>query len=224
MNILINDVQCTLSTCEACVDHEKHLERAGLARDDYRNDNFRFIPSSDELMYAVNMQKVMMLPRIPGVKRVVFTRCIVGFNMTFAPIGGGKGGKPVGVIWHEAMCGRNDEDGTSTYINIVRDYRRDCRNFIFWANNCRAQNKNWTLYTTLCQFVNYPDSICESILIKYFEHGHTFIAADPFHKQVEDEMRKMKQVLDFKDFENCNSSKGVALQMTENDFLIIKAN
>ena len=68
--------------------------------------------------------------------------------MTFAPLGGKKGGKPVGIIWHEALCGRKDEDVTSTYVKFIKE-KRDCVKFTFWADNCSTQNKNWTLFTTL---------------------------------------------------------------------------
>ena len=34
----------------------------------------------------------------PGIKQAVFTRRIVAFNMTYAPLGGKNGGKPLGII------------------------------------------------------------------------------------------------------------------------------
>ena len=37
---------------------------------------------------SVDMQKVVMLPRLPGVKCAVFTKRIVVFNETFAALGG----------------------------------------------------------------------------------------------------------------------------------------
>ena len=73
------------------------------------------------------MQKVIMLPCMPGVKRCVFTKRIVAFNMTFAPLGGKKGGKPLAIIWHEALCGRYDEDIASTYVKFVKYFRHDYR-------------------------------------------------------------------------------------------------
>ena len=40
-----------------------------------------------------------------------------------------------------------------------------------------------------------------------------------FHKRVEDEMKKMKQVLDFKDFNKaCIAAHGIALEMSDDDF------
>ena len=166
MNILINDVDCNLISCKACSHYEKHLERANIARSVYMNDSHLYVAKKDETIQSVDMQKVIMLPRMPGVKRAVFTKRIVAFNMTFAPLGGWKGGKPLGIIWHETICGRNDEDVTSTYVKFVKDYKRDCRIITWWADNCSAQNKNWTLFTTFCQLVNNPSTSCGTLTKK----------------------------------------------------------
>ena len=82
--------------------------------------------------------------------------------MTFVPLGGiSQGlGKPVGIIWHEAIMGRADEDVTSSYIKFIM---RDAKKFLFWVDNCSAQNKNWTLYTALCYVVNSPSFKCETM-------------------------------------------------------------
>ena len=92
-----------------------------------------------------------------------------------------------------------------------------------WVDNCSTQNKNWTLFTTLCQLVNDSTNKCEMITLKYFEPGHTFMAADAFHKRVEDEMRKMKNVFDFEDFKNCIAAQGIAIEMLADDFYDYKS-
>ena len=58
------------------------------------------------------------------------------------------------------------------------------------------------MFTALCQVVNDPNTVCEKITIKYFEPGHTFMATDSFHHEIEDEMRRKRNLYDFKDFEN----------------------
>ena len=42
-----------------------------------------------------------MLPRMPGIKAAVFTRRIVGFHETFAPVGSFEHSKPIAMVWHE---------------------------------------------------------------------------------------------------------------------------
>ena len=59
------------------------------------------------------------------------------------------------------------------------------KHIIIWMDNCGPQNKNWTLYTALTAAVNSKDHpYLESITLKYFEVGHTFMSADSFHHQV----------------------------------------
>ena len=55
------------------------------------------------------------------------------------------------------------------------------RKFIFWSDNCAAQNKNWWLFTALVRQVTITDGP-ELITIKYFEPGHTHMSSDSFHK------------------------------------------
>ena len=84
-------------------------------------------------------------------------------------------------------------------------------------DNCSGQNKNWVLFTIFCYLLNV-NGFPESITIKYFEKGHTFISADSFHHQIEKEMRSKKNVCDFHDFEKIIESKVCKLPMTEGDF------
>ena len=92
------------------------------------------------------MQKVLMLPRMPGLKTAIFYQRSVVFHQTFAPLGGK--GKSVGVIWHEGIRGRDAKDVASTFIKFMQDVaHRDKDHFIIWADNYTAQYKNWWLCT-----------------------------------------------------------------------------
>ena len=170
-----NPLQCTI-----CKDWRIHNEKAMKSRREYQKD-VTTDHTEDEAYFA------------PGVKTSVFTRRLVVFHETFAPLGGGKK-KPVGVVWHEGIAGRNAEDVMSSYHKAMNStHCRDVNNFIFWADNCTAQNKNWTLYTGLVSMVN-SEAGPRTVTIKYFEKGHTFMAADSFHAQVEKGLRKKNNV------------------------------
>ena len=171
-----------------------------------------------------------MLPRLPGIKTAVYTRRIVLYHETFAPLVPSKEVvkkwkedkvmrcklKPLGMIWHEGIQGRNDEDVTSTVIKFLHHSQyRDASVIVTWADNCVGQLKNWTLYAALILEVNRHPNI-QKISIKYFEKGHTFMSADSFHAQVEKEMRK--RLYDFNVFEGGVSKSGVAVEMKAEDF------
>ena len=79
---------------------------------------------------------------------------------------------------------------------------RDFHNFVIWLDNYAGQNKNWTLYTALTNFVNTTTGPIK-ITLKYFTIGHTFMSADSFHRKVEKEMKDMKEVCDWADFMKC---------------------
>ena len=68
------------------------------------------------------MQKAIMLPKIPGLKVVMFCKRIVLLNETFAPIGGSTKGlkeKATGMLWDAAIKGREAPDVSSNYINYI---------------------------------------------------------------------------------------------------------
>lgn len=63
----------------------------------------------DELVVSAKMQEAILLPKIPGLKVVLFCKRIVLLNEICAPIGGCMKGwkeKATGVLWHEARLSK----------------------------------------------------------------------------------------------------------------------
>jgi len=204
--------------CTECIKWKEHIERARVSRKHYQDDG-ECILEDDTCIMSVDMQKVQMLPRLPGVKTCVFTRRLVAFHETFAPIGKLSKRPIVSVLWHEALSGRNAEDLASVFIKFMQ-YLRDVRHFIFYVDNCGAQNKNWTLFTALTAVVNF-DSGPDSVILRYLEKGHTFMSADSYHAKVESSLRKMKNVYDYNDFATVVERRGAkVINMAYKDFVL----
>ena len=92
---------------------------------------------------SVDMQNVIMLPRLRRLKQAIFCKRLVFFNETLPPVRGWKKSKtlkPTGVLWYEAIKSRSVEDVASVFIHFMHK-NRDIQCFIFWADNCLAQNK-----------------------------------------------------------------------------------
>ena len=158
------------TTCDKCKDFAVHKNNAARSREMYQVDNDKE-ENPEDAYFSVDMQKVIMLPRLPDVKTCVFTRHLVLFHETFTPLGEKCRGKVVGVIWHEAVSGRNAEDLASSYVKAMGlPTYRDSKNFVFWTDNCGAQNKNWVLFTATVAEVNRPGEP-ETITFKYLEKG-----------------------------------------------------
>lgn len=83
--------------CNLCCEAKKHIERSEVARRHYRLDAEGIHDSSTCIM-STDMQKVMMFPWIPEVKACVFTRCIVAFHQTFAPLGDKSSTPVIGIV------------------------------------------------------------------------------------------------------------------------------
>ena len=108
------DDRGTAETCgyELCLHHSEHIRRRGEARAAYKMDAGR-TSDDQEVITSVDLQKVMMLPRLPGVKSCAFTKRIVVFNETFSGLG--TLSNNVAVVWNESVSGRNADDICSAY-------------------------------------------------------------------------------------------------------------
>ncbi|GFR77097.1 hypothetical protein ElyMa_000499700 [Elysia marginata] len=151
------------------------------------------------------MQEVIMLPSMPGVKSCVFVNRLVAYHETFAPLGNQhkkKSTKQVmSILWHEGISGRSAANVTSAFIKAISMMAEDAKDIVIWCDNCAAQNKNWTLYTSIARFMNSSaDFVPQTVTLKFLETGHTFMSADSFHGQVETNMRRKKNVFNFHDF------------------------
>lgn len=163
-----------------------------------------------------------MLPRCEMFKEVIFTPRIICFNESFVPLGKQTKSKtPVAIIWNEGVAGRSKVDIMSTFYAFFLQ-KRDASEMTIWLDNCASQNKNWSLYGFFVYIVNSDEVSLESLEIKYFEPGHTFMSADSFHHQVEQSLKRKGKVLDFADFVECvetsNSSRVQVVNMRVNDF------
>ena len=181
--------------------------------------------------FSMEMQKVMMLPHLPGIKTALFTRRIIMINESIVPLGkfkdhrkNSESMKAMGYIWHEAIQGRKDEDVASVLLKFLSDScYRDAETIVIWCDNCTGRNKNWALYSGIVQHMINSKSNLEQLTLRYFEKGHTFMSADSFHHQIEENIRRKKKLYDFNDYVECVEKGGMAIEMKSEDFLDISS-
>ena len=155
--------------CEICKIHDKHLALARVSRELYRKD--RDYPPEEGILLASDMQKVVMIPRMPGYKSVIFQKRLTVYYQTFSPLGDAKGS--VGVVWHSAMMQRNDEDVASAYISAIRSARyRDASSLTSGLTTAqpRIRTGHWTQHyaqklTASCLFPCLPQVLREGAYI-----------------------------------------------------------
>lgn len=139
---------------------DKHKNKAFQANTIYRqNAN---IDINTTKVFSMDLQKIFLLPIIPDSKTCFFTSHLIVFIETFASLK--PKGKSYCVLWHEAVAGRKAENIADSILSIMRE-KRYTNNFIFWANNCTGQNKNWVLFTSLiCTLNSKKNDSIESVL------------------------------------------------------------
>ncbi|KAJ4947838.1 hypothetical protein JOQ06_009869 [Pogonophryne albipinna] len=189
------------ANCPQCEKWQIHKDSATESRLHYQSDAERDWPE-DTSTRSVDLQKVIMLPRMPGVKSAVFTRRFVAYHETFASVGKKTNKKnTISVVWHEGIAGRSAAEITSAYAAAL-EKEWDIKHIVYWVDNCSSQNKNWCLFSSLVSIVNSQTISTEDITLKFFQPGHTFMSVDSFHHGVEQEMKSRPGgvVYDFDDF------------------------
>ena len=83
--------------CKTCLEFNKHKDAGDSTRSEYEKDKQinRFC-SPGTLYLSADMQVVVMMPRMPGYKTAIFTKMMVCFHETFAPIRTFTDRKPAG--------------------------------------------------------------------------------------------------------------------------------
>ena len=74
LNSIVNEGECFSEGSKICSEYGDHNIKQSIARFEYTNDKNLYEPSNGEVMAAVVMQKVIVLPRMPGVKKAIFTK------------------------------------------------------------------------------------------------------------------------------------------------------
>lgn len=187
-----------------------------MVRNNYQAD--AKIKDNSTRVFAADMQKVVLLPRMPNTKETFFNSRLITFNETFAAMQ--KSTNHIIVLWHEAIASRRSEEVASAFIKFLKS-NRDVEKVIVWMDNCTGQNKNFALYSAILSYMNSEYCTIEQVTLKYLVKGHTFMAADGLHGRIEQAMRKMKNVLDFDDFQDAckkSSSRSNIINMKAEDF------
>ena len=120
----------------------------------------------------MDMQKIIMIPHLPGIKTALFTQHIFLINQTIAPLEGSSKGcrKPIGFLWHKGIQGQYYEDVASAVIKFLSlDVLQCCINVTLWCDNCSGQNKNWTLFSAIVHHLFNPENLLKCVTLNLFE-------------------------------------------------------
>ncbi|XP_054263988.1 uncharacterized protein LOC128987257 [Macrosteles quadrilineatus] len=215
-----NDESCL--ECTEWLAHKKKYTEARMSYGEYIDENRLNEYSNDGIVVcSMDLQKVLMLPHMEQFKQAVFTKRIVLFNESFVPIGKKPKIEPMACLWHEAISGRKKEDITSALHAFLFHYR-DAKEIHLWMDNCASQNKNWSLFSYMVGLINCSEIASNKIVFNYLEPGHTFMSADQFHHQVNQQIKTKGKVYDFDDFQDAvmksNSGKVIVKSLQHTDF------
>ena len=144
-----------------CKNHVTHQKAYREVRDEYQNP----ITRESFHSFTADMQKVILLPKLTS-KEHVFVSRLVLFNETFASL---DGNDDLLILWHEGVAGRSAQVVATIYLKCM-EVTSD-KKYLFWADNCSGQNKNWFLFTLFTKVVNSDDWYLDVIRMKYLNRN-----------------------------------------------------
>ena len=74
LSAIVSEVECVVDGCQTCTEYKDHQIKQNISRFGYKNDIHLYDSRKSEMIAAVDMKKVVMLPRMPGVKKAIFTK------------------------------------------------------------------------------------------------------------------------------------------------------
>ncbi|ESP02099.1 hypothetical protein LOTGIDRAFT_157248 [Lottia gigantea] len=103
--------------CGLCAESEGHKAKYTKARRQYQDDiESSSTDNSKRSLFAVDMQKVILLPKLTTKEHFFISRLVV-FNETFASL---DGDTDFVVLWHEGIAGRLATDVASAFIKCIK--------------------------------------------------------------------------------------------------------
>ncbi|XP_055705258.1 uncharacterized protein LOC129803000 [Phlebotomus papatasi] len=159
--------------------HDEHLFNKQKARELKKCDTKYAEDHPETLVACFDFQKFITIPSAPT-STLYYSRKLNVFNFTLFDVA-----KKLGkcYVWDESISGRGAEEVASCLFEYMRqEIEKGTKHFIFWTDNCPAQNKNKCLaafYGWMCKTFKID------ITHRYLERGHTQNEADSVHALIE---------------------------------------
>ena len=202
-----------LGESKICSNFPRHKQKYRKARHEYTKGK-ELAKDSSIATYTADTMKVFLIPKLKSKEHVFISRLIV-FNETFATLN-----KDVRehllMLWHEGVAGCTAQDVAASYLKCMKVAGDE--KFIFWADNCGGQNKNWFLFTVFVKCVNNADWNVSPIRMKYLHKGHTYMKADSLHGSFGEKSKAHSEILDFQKFSDMLSLKENGEMCRDGDF------
>ena len=156
--------------CNTCDNYTTHISKAIETQSVvYKAEKVREWEPS-KVVISVDMQNIIMLPRLAGLKQAIFYKQLVLFNETFAPVGGKSKGKSIKPRECYGMKpSREDLQRMSPVLSFSFYAKIEMSRILcFRPTIALVKNKNWFLYTVLVNEVNCTNGTTNEATIKYF--------------------------------------------------------
>ncbi|CAG9825752.1 unnamed protein product [Phaedon cochleariae] len=197
--------------------HDVHLERAQLAREQLNKDMREASKNRHIETLCYDMEKVLGLPKLPT-NIVYYKRQLSIFN---EGIHSGSTNTPYCFLWKEGVAGRGAQEVGSCIKKFIDVHlKKGVEELILWSDSCGGQNRNIKIVIML-KTVLMQHPTLNVVYFKYLESGHSFLPNDTDFGQIERALKNQVRIYTLKDFMsvigNCKKHHKFVINLMESD-------
>ena len=201
----------------------RHQQNKNLSMAQKEQDKFmaKSNPAGSTCVCCFDLEQILMTPH--GFQSCLFyKRRLSSFNFTIYDMASSDGSC---YLWNECIAKRGAcEIASCIFKFIMSKAEQGMTDFIFYSDNCVAQNKN-RFYVTMLWYCLHKFNL-KSIVHRYLEKGHTQNEGDTIHASIENASRNI-QIYTTDQWATlirtaCHKNPYTVHQMTLRDFLDFK--
>lgn len=210
--------KCSSDQCEECAQHKRHRQRIDDCQRFYDTDARK--TNDDRRIIAQVHFGVHQLPRIDFKKELLCASRLTAACLTFSHLSSTQH-RPFVAAWNETVSGFEADDIMSAFYTFFV-HNRDAREIILWVDSGFSQTKSWSFFNFIVRMLKCEEISAKTIIIKYFEVGHSIESSNHMSAQIEEVIGHRKTIYDFADLtavaQQAKGGQAVVKTMYPQDF------
>lgn len=192
-------------------DYERHIKNKTLSRTNKEDKNKAKV-ESDFCAACFDLEQVLLTPH-SFESSLYYKRRLSTYNFTIYDMGTTEG---YCFVWNEAVSSRGACEIVTCVFNFIEKMtKKGKKKFVFYSDNCTAQNKN-KYYLSMLWYCLKTFNL-DYIKHKYLEKGHTQSENDSVHAAIEATVKHLSIYTTAQGCDNtcCKSKKAIYSERNE---------
>lgn len=167
----------------------------------------------NSVSYCFDLQQVQYLPKLP-IGEVFYKRQLALYAFCVCRVEPGRPRSPEFYTWMQHEGDRGSEEISSALVHFLDSnqsfWSPDTDTLYLFCDGCGGQNKNQHVVHSLAFWLHHHSPPCMTKIVMVFPvRGHSFLPADGVFGHVEQDLRKIPEIVRPDDYHNIYSNHGL---------------